>query len=110
MKSSLCLSLCLLAFSPTGLAQTIDYDQRNLHIFCASHLAVVSESLDKEGDEYQALEYLSGMHRTAARRLQAEPQHFVDVVQYLKRVRASDPQKWQSLSDQSKRVCLPDSQ
>ena len=108
MKAAFCLSLCLLAFNAAGQGQTIDYDQRNLHIFCASHLAIARESLDRNSDEYQALTYLSGMHQTSARQLLAEPRHFSDVTEYLKKVRDTDPQKWEALSDQSKRVCLPD--
>lgn len=109
MKVAIGLSLCLFAVNAAGQAQTIDYDKRNMHIFCSSHLALLSESLEPEGDGYQALTYLAGIHRNAARQLKAEPKHFTDVTRYLNHVRSNDPQKWDALSAQSERVCLPDS-
>ncbi len=110
MKKAVGLSIFLVAFSITARAQEIDYDARNRYIFCASHLAVVSEALNEKGDERQALMYLSGMHRDSARRMGATKQHFADVTGYLKKVRSNNEQKWNKLSAQSKRVCLPSSE
>lgn len=108
MKNLFGLLLCLFAVNAAGQAQPIDYDKRNLHIFCSAHLTVISESLDPDSDEYEALAYLANLHRNSARQLKAEPRHFTDVTRYLKQVRSEDPQKWEKLSAQSERVCMPD--
>lgn len=109
MKTAVGLSVFLMALSLNSWAQEIDYDKRNTHIFCASHLAVISESLDEKGDESQALAYLSGMHRDEARKLGATKKHFEDVASYLKTVRSNNKQKWVRLSSRSKKICLPNS-
>jgi len=106
MKTAIALSVFLAAFSLNGWAQEIDTDKRNAHIFCSSHLALIGESLDEKGDEYQALTYLSGMHRKEAKGLGATEKHFADVAGYLKQVRDNDKQKWNRLSAQSKKICL----
>jgi ABC-type sulfate transport system substrate-binding protein len=109
MKTAVGLSVFLMAFSLNSRAQEIDYDKRNTHIFCSSHLAVISESFDEKGKEYQALAYLSNMHRDEGRKLGATKKHFEDVAGYLKQVRNNSKQKWERLSVQSKKVCLPNS-
>lgn len=109
MKTVASLSAFLILFSTVSRAQETDYDKRNTHIFCASHLAVVSESLDEAGDERQALDALSRMHRNSGRTLGATKEHFSEVAGHLKKVRRDDQQKWNSLTAQSKRVCLPGS-
>lgn len=109
MKAAISLSAFLILFSLAGWAQESEYDKRNTHIFCSSHLAVVSESLDEEGDQRQALASLARMHRDAGRALGATKQHFDDVVGYLKTVRSDDEAKWGILSAQSRKVCLPKS-
>lgn len=109
MKTAASLSAFLMLFSSASWAQGTDYDKRNTHIFCSSHLAVVIEALDEEGEGYQALASLSRMHRDAGRTLGATKEHFDEVAGYLKKVRSDDQQKWNSLSAQSKRVCLPKS-
>ncbi|PHQ24375.1 hypothetical protein CLH62_15820 [Marinobacter guineae] len=109
MKTAVGLSVFLMAFSLISGAQEIDYKKRNTHIFCSSHLAVISESLDEKGDEYQALAFLSKMHRDEGRKLGATQKHFEDVAGYLKKVRSNNKQKWDRLSSRSKKVCLPNS-
>lgn len=109
MKTAIGLAVFLVAFSLNSQAQEIDYNKRNKHIFCASQLAVVSETLDESADQREALLYLSGMHRDEARKLGATKQHFQDVFNYLENIRISNKPKWQELSAQSKRVCLPNS-
>lgn len=109
MKTTASLSALLILFSAASWAQEIDYDKRNTHIFCSSHLAVVSESLEEEGNERQALASLSRMHRNAGRTLGATENHFDDVAGYLEKVRRDDQQKWNSLTAQSRKVCLPKS-
>lgn len=109
MKTAAGLAAFLALFSVNSWAQEFDYDKRNAHIFCAAHLSVLGDSLDEKGDQYQALAYLSDMHRDKARMLGATPKHFGDVAEYLKEVRNNDKQKWKSLSSQSERVCLPGS-
>ncbi|HKK57444.1 hypothetical protein [Marinobacter sp.] len=109
MKTAASLAALLILFSPASWAQDTDYDKRNTHIFCSSHLALVIDSLDEEGRGYQALASLSRMHRDAGRTLGATKEHFDQVAGYLEKVRNDDQQKWNSLSAQSKRVCLPKS-
>jgi hypothetical protein len=109
MKATVGLSLFLMAFSLNGWAQPIDYDKRNKHIFCSSHLAIVSEMIDEQADEFQALAYLSRMHRDEARTLGANEKHFEDVTAYLNEVRSNNPPKWERLTARSKEVCLPNS-
>lgn len=106
MKTASGFFVFLAMVSLNGWAQEADYDKRNAHIFCASHLTVVSDTFDTEGDKYQALTYLSGMHRKEAKKHGASAKDFADVMGYLKDIRENDPQKWNSLSAQSKRVCL----
>jgi hypothetical protein len=108
MKAALGLTLFLAAFSLNSWSQEIDYDKRNMHIFCASHLTLMSESIDDNGKQRQALAYLSGMHRDEARQLGANQKHFDDVAGYLKKTRNNNKQKWKQLSFQSRQVCLPD--
>lgn len=106
MKKTVGLSIFLAVFSINSWAQESDYDKRNAHIFCSSHLAIVSESLNEQKDQRQALASLSRMHRNAARTLGATRQHFDDVAGYLKNVRSDDEAKWNILSAQSRKVCL----
>lgn len=109
MNKALGLSVILVLFSLNGWAQDSDYDKRNTHIFCSSHLAVISGSLNEQKDQRQALASLSRMHRSAAKTLGATKQHFDDVAGYLKNVRSDDDAKWNMLSAQSRKVCLPKS-
>lgn len=109
MKTAVCLSALLLTFSLSGQAQEVDYNKRNTHIFCASHLTVVSDLLEEEGQERQALSHLSGIHREEARKMGATQKDFNDVAGYLKKVRTNNGQKWNRLSAQSKNVCFPKS-
>lgn len=109
MKRTVCLSIFLAVFSLNAWSQEIDYDKRNMHIFCASHLAIVSDSLAEGGDQSKALVFMSGVHGDEARKLGATEKHFSDVTGYLKEVRNSNQQKWNRLSSRSKEVCLPDS-
>lgn len=106
MKTAVGLAAFLALFSHNSWSQEIDYDQRNMHIFCASHLTVIGEQLDEQSDEYDALKFFSDMHRDAARKLGATPKHFNDVALYLKKVRSSDEQKWNRLSSRSTKVCF----
>jgi len=100
------LTMILAAYSLSGWAGQVDFDKRNAHIFCASHLAVISESAGQDSDEYKALRYLSTMHRKEAEAMGATRKHFFDVIRYLEEVRDSDKNKWQSLSARSQEVCL----
>ena len=106
MKRVTSLTLILVFYSLSGWAQQVDFNKRNAHIFCASHLAVSSESAEQDSEEYQALRYLSGMHRKEAEAMGATRKHFFDVIRYLEQVRDSDKNKWQSLSVRSQEVCL----
>lgn len=108
MKKLASLTLILATYSLNGWADQVDFNKRNAHIFCASHLAVMSESADEGSEEYQALRYLSGMHRKEAKAMGATRQHFLDVIRYLEQVRDSEKNKWQSLSTRSQEVCLND--
>lgn len=108
MKTLAGLTLILASVSFSSWAEQIDFNKRNAHIFCASHLAVVSESVEKDSDEYQALRYLSGMHRKEAQTMGATRKHFFDVIRYLEEIRDSNKDKWQSLSARSQEVCLND--
>lgn len=109
MKKTAGLAMVLALFSLNGWAQEQSYDERNKYIFCASHLALVSDSLDEQGKERQALMYLSGMHRESGMKLGATEKHFADVYEYLKKVRKNDKRNWAQLSNQSRMVCLPGS-
>jgi hypothetical protein len=51
MKSALGLTVFLATLSLNSWSQEIDYDKRNMHIFCASYLTLMSESID-EVDSY----------------------------------------------------------
>lgn len=107
MKRTVCLSVFLVAFSLNGWSQEIDYDKRNTHIFCASHLAVMSDSLTEGGDQYKALMFMSGVHGDEAKKMGATEKHFSDVAGYLRKVRNNNKQKWDRLSSRSKEICFP---
>lgn len=107
MKSALGLTVLLATLSLNSWSQEIDYDKRNMHIFCASHLTLMSELIDDSKEQRQALAYLSGMHRDEAQQLGANQKHFDDVTAYLTKTRNKNEQKWQQLSYQSRQVCLP---
>ncbi|EDM46793.1 hypothetical protein [Marinobacter algicola] len=109
MKPTLCVFAFLAAFSLNSWAQEVDYDKRNMHIFCASHLAVISDTLDEQKDEYKALTFMSGVHRDEAREMGATEKHFDDVVAYLKKARKNNKPKWNKLTSQSRNVCFPQS-
>lgn len=108
MKTLAGLTLILATFSTGSWAEPVDLNKRNAHIFCSSHLAVISESEDKGSEEYEALHYLSGMHRKEAQAMGASQKHFFDVIRYLEQVRDSDKEKWRSLSARSQEVCIHD--
>lgn len=109
MKPIVCFSVFLAVFSVNSWSQEIDYDKRNTHIFCASHLAVMSESLTEGGDQYKALMFMSGVHGDEAKKMGATEKHFADVTGYLNKVRNNNKQKWSRLSSRSKEVCFPQS-
>ncbi|WP_288352966.1 hypothetical protein [uncultured Marinobacter sp.] len=111
MKPTLCTSVFLVAlsFNSWAWAQEVDYDKRNLHIFCASHLKLLSGTLDDGGDEYKALMFMSGVHRDEATGMGATEKHFTDVDTYLKKVRNTSKPKWSSLTSRSKELCFPQS-
>tara|TARA_R110002049_G_scaffold249523_2_gene423910 strand:+ start:518 stop:847 length:330 start_codon:yes stop_codon:yes gene_type:complete len=109
MKPTLCVFVVLTVFSLNGWAQEVDYDKRNLHIFCASHLKMLSGTLDEGGDEYKALMFMSGVHRDEAIGMGATEKHFSDVNTYLKKVRNTSKPKWSSLTSRSKELCFPQS-
>lgn len=109
MKKTFLISMLMAAVSFNAWAQEVDYDKRNLHIFCASHLALLSDSLTEKGDDYKALVFLSDTHGEEARKMGATETHFSDVTRYLKTVRNSNQGKWSRLSSRSKEVCLPNS-
>ena len=108
MKTAIGLAVLIFTLSLNGWAQEIDYDKRNMHIFCTAHLTIMSESLDGGGKQTDALAYLSNMHRDEAGKLGATREHFEDVSGYLDKIRRDNQQKWKQLSYQSKQVCLPD--
>ena len=110
ISASVIPAVILALFSVNSWAQESDINKRNTHIFCSSHLAIVGESLDKDGDQRQALATLSRMHREVGRELGATEKHFQDVVGYLKTVRNEDEAKWSILSAQSRDICLPGSE
>ena len=107
MKPTLCVFVVLTVFSLNGWAQEVDYDKRNLHIFCASHLKMLSGTIDDGGDEYKALMFMSGVHRDEAIGMGATEKHFSDVNTYLKKVRNTSKPKWSSLTSRSKKLCFP---
>ena len=109
MKSTLCVFVVLAVFSLNSWSQEIDYDKRNLHIFCASHLKLLSGTLDDGGDEYKALMFMSGVHRDEATGMGATEKHFTDVDTYLKKVRNTSKPKWSSLTSRSRELCFPQS-
>ncbi|MBW4935918.1 hypothetical protein [Marinobacter sp. F4206] len=109
MKKVAGLAAVLALVSLNGWSEEIDYDKRNMHIFCASHLSMISEMLDENGDQQQALTMLSNRHRKEARKLGATETHFEDVSAYLRKTRNNNEPKWNRLTSQSKRVCLPNS-
>lgn len=109
MKKTLLVSMLLAMVSFNAWAQKVDYDKRNLHIFCASHLALLTDSLTEKGDDYKALVFLSDTHGDEARKMGATETHFSDVTRYLKTVRNSNQGKWSRLSSRSREVCLPNS-
>lgn len=109
MKSILFVSICLATFSLNAWSQEVDYNKRNMHIFCASHLAFLSNLLPEQGDEYDALVFMSDTHGDRAREMGATETHFDDVTDYLKQVRNTNKGKWSRLSSRSKEVCFPSS-
>jgi len=109
MKPTLCVFVVLTVFSLNGWSQEVDYDKRNLHIFCASHLKLLSGTIDDGGDEYKALMFMSGVHRDEAIGMGATEKHFSDVNTYLKKVRNTSKPKWSSLTSRSKELCFPQS-
>lgn len=109
MKKTLLVSVFLSLFSLNGWAQEVDYDKRNLHIFCASHLAILGDSLTEKGDDYKALVFLSDKHGDEARKMGATDEHFSDVASYLKTVRNNNKGKWDRLTSRSRDVCFPSS-
>jgi hypothetical protein len=109
MKPTLCVFVVLAVFSLNSWSQKIDYDKRNLHIFCASHLKLLSGTLDDGGDEYKALMFMSGVHRDEATGMGATEKHFTDVDTYLKKVRNTSKPKWSSLTSRSRELCFPQS-
>jgi hypothetical protein len=109
MKPTLCVFVVLTVFSLNGWSQEVDYDKRNLHIFCASHLKMLSGTIDDGGDEYKALMFMSGVHRDEATGMGATEKHFSDVNTYLKKVRNTSKPKWSSLTSRSKELCFPQS-
>lgn len=108
MKPTIYVAVFLAAYSLNSWSQEIDYDKRNLHIFCASHLKLLSGTLE-EGDEYKALTFMSGVHRDEATGMGATEKHFSDVNTYLKKVRNTSKPKWSSLTSRSKELCFPQS-
>ncbi|MDL0432590.1 hypothetical protein QPM17_15720 [Marinobacter sp. TBZ242] len=109
MKKALFFSALLAASSLNVWAQEMDYDKRNLHIFCASHLAILSELLPEKGKDYKALVFMSDTHGDEARKMGATEKHFSDVTSYLNKVRNNNKGKWSRLSSRSREVCLPNS-
>ncbi|MCR8915428.1 hypothetical protein FDP08_00560 [Marinobacter panjinensis] len=109
MKKNFLVLMLMVAASANAWAQEVDYDKRNLHIFCASHLALLSDSLTEKGDDYKALVFLSDTHGDEARKMGATETHFSDVTRYLKTVRNNNKGKWDRLTSRSRDVCLPNS-
>ncbi|MEP1214039.1 MAG: hypothetical protein ABJM11_09465 [Marinobacter sp.] len=109
MKKTFLVSMSLAVLSLNAWAQDIDYDKRNLHIFCASHLALLSGSLTEKDDGYKALVFMSDTHGDEARKLGATDEHFAEVSRYLKTVRNNSKGKWDRLTSRSRDVCLPGS-
>ncbi|MCL7945323.1 hypothetical protein [Marinobacter sp. ATCH36] len=109
MKRTLLVSIFLAVVSFNAWAEEVDYDKRNLHIFCASHLALLSDSLTEKGDDYKALMFMSDTHGDEARKMGANDTHFSDVTGYLQKVRNNNKGKWSRLTSRSKEVCLPKS-
>ncbi|MDK8465157.1 hypothetical protein [Marinobacter sp. SS13-12] len=109
MKKTFLVLMLMVAASANASAQEVDYDKRNLHIFCASHLALLSDSLTEEGDVYKALVFMSDTHGDEARKMGATETHFSDVTRYLKTVRNNNKGKWDRLTSRSRDVCLPGS-
>ena len=109
MKKTVLVSTFLVVFSLNGWAQEVDYDKRNMHIFCASHLALLGELLPEKGDDYKALVFLSDTHGDEARKMGATDTHFSDVTRYLRNVRNNNKAKWERLTSRSRAVCLPGS-
>ena len=109
MKTAVGLTVFLALFSLSSWSQDIDYDKRNMHIFCASHLTVIGDSVDEKDEHYRALVFMADMHRDEARKLGATKKNFDDVEVYLKKVRSNSPQKWNRLTSQSEKVCVPTS-
>jgi hypothetical protein len=107
MKTAIRLTVLLSALSLNSWAQDIDFDKRNLHIFCTAHLTLMSESPDVEGEQQDALAFLADRHRDEAGQMGATQKHFDDVSDYLKNTRQGNQQKWNQLSYRSKEVCLP---
>ncbi|NMT65057.1 hypothetical protein [Marinobacter orientalis] len=109
MKKTLLVSMLLTVFSLNGWAQEVDYNKRNLHIFCASHLALLSDLLAEKGNDYKALVFMSDKHGDEARKMGATDEHFSDVTRYLRTVRNNNKGKWSRLTARSREVCLPGS-
>lgn len=106
---NLSVAIVLVAFSLSAAAQEGGYDKRNLHIFCASHLALLSDSLSGKGDDYKALKFMSDTHEEQAKKLGATEKQLSDVDGYLKTVRNSNKGKWSRLTSRSREVCFPGS-
>ncbi|KPP97584.1 hypothetical protein [Marinobacter sp. HL-58] len=109
MKNPVLVTMLLAALSFSASAQDVDYDKRNMHIFCASHLTLLSDSLTEKGEEYKALVFISDAHGDEARKMGATDKQFSDVNKYLKTVRSSNKGKWSRLTSRSREVCFPES-
>jgi hypothetical protein len=106
MKIILALILST-SLSIKALAEEVDFEERNRHIFCSSHLGLMSRFLDEGSTEYQGLAFMARVHGDRARELGATRKHFEDVMMYLKDVFNNDKEGWETFSNQSERLCLP---
>ncbi|MFN2361841.1 MAG: hypothetical protein ABR522_12280 [Marinobacter sp.] len=109
MKNPVPVLMLLATLSFSASAQDVDYDKRNMHIFCASHLALLSESLTEKGDDYEALVFMSDAHGDEAKKMGATDKQFSEVNSYLQTVRNSNKGKWSRLTSRSREVCFPGS-
>jgi len=108
MKTAIALTVLLSTLSLNSWAQDTDFNKRNLHIFCTAHLTLMSESLGGDGEQQDALAFLSDRHRNEATQMGATQKHLDDVSGYLENTRRDNQQKWNQLSYRSREVCLPD--
>nr|WP_297403434.1 hypothetical protein [uncultured Marinobacter sp.] len=99
--------LAVAMISTTVAAEEVDIDQRNMHIFCASHLTLVNSLANGSDNGDQSLTLLAKLHREEGRKLGATASHFSDVLRYLRNIHSNDKAAWVRLSAQSKRLCLP---